>query len=182
MPVFLAFVRGHDALEIGSTMLVTGVAQLAVAPIDLALVADLLGEPVDEPLLGRRVRLRRRVGEHAVEGRRHLLGFRRVLDLDDVPPHRTRLGLGVPVLVVAGALLGLGKFAETEKCASEGLQTGLIESFAPGGQAGTSSKIENYLGFPAGVTGADHDGRLAVHLRYGVSRWGQCGLSSAMSL
>ena len=37
MPVFLAFVRGHDALEIGSTMLVTGVAQLAIAPIAVAL-------------------------------------------------------------------------------------------------------------------------------------------------
>src|SRR6478672_2966564 len=37
IPVFLAFVRGHDALEIGSTMLVTGVAQLAVAPIAVAL-------------------------------------------------------------------------------------------------------------------------------------------------
>jgi thioredoxin reductase (NADPH) len=39
--------------------------------------------------------------------------------------------------------------------ASEGLNTVLIESHAPGGQAGTSSLIENYLGFPAGVTGAD---------------------------
>src|SRR5246127_1567519 len=37
MPVFLAFVRGHDALETGSTMLVTGVAQLAIAPIAVAL-------------------------------------------------------------------------------------------------------------------------------------------------
>ena len=37
MPVFLAFVRGHDALEIGMTMLVTGVAQLVTAPIAVAL-------------------------------------------------------------------------------------------------------------------------------------------------
>jgi DHA2 family multidrug resistance protein len=37
IPVFLAYVRGHDALEIGSTMLVTGVAQLASAPIAVAL-------------------------------------------------------------------------------------------------------------------------------------------------
>lgn len=37
MPVFLAFVRGHGALEIGSTMLVTGIAQLAAAPIAVAL-------------------------------------------------------------------------------------------------------------------------------------------------
>ncbi|KQV70195.1 MDR family MFS transporter [Rhizobium sp. Root1220] len=37
MPVFLAFVRGHNALEIGETMLVTGVAQLVTAPIAVAL-------------------------------------------------------------------------------------------------------------------------------------------------
>jgi thioredoxin reductase (NADPH) len=37
--------------------------------------------------------------------------------------------------------------------ASEGLQTVLIESFAPGGQAGTSTRIENYTGFPFGVSG-----------------------------
>src|SRR5271170_3083327 len=39
--------------------------------------------------------------------------------------------------------------------ASEGLRTVLIESEAIGGQAGTSSMIENYLGFPAGITGAE---------------------------
>jgi hypothetical protein len=37
--------------------------------------------------------------------------------------------------------------------ASEGLQTAVIESFAPGGQAGTSTRIENYTGFPFGVSG-----------------------------
>jgi thioredoxin reductase (NADPH) len=39
--------------------------------------------------------------------------------------------------------------------ASEGLRTILIERYATGGQAGTSSQIENYLGFPTGVSGAD---------------------------
>lgn len=39
--------------------------------------------------------------------------------------------------------------------ASEGLKTLLIERRAPGGQAGTSSRIENYLGFPAGLSGAE---------------------------
>jgi len=38
---------------------------------------------------------------------------------------------------------------------SEGLKTLMIEKKAPGGQAGTSSRIENYLGFPAGISGAD---------------------------
>ena len=36
---------------------------------------------------------------------------------------------------------------------SEGLKTLLIEKRAPGGQAGTSSRIENYLGFPTGLSG-----------------------------
>jgi len=39
--------------------------------------------------------------------------------------------------------------------ASEGLRTVLIEREAPGGQAGTSARIENYLGFPAGLSGSD---------------------------
>jgi thioredoxin reductase (NADPH) len=39
--------------------------------------------------------------------------------------------------------------------ASEGLRTLVIEPDSPGGQAGSSSRIENYLGFPSGVTGAD---------------------------
>lgn len=39
--------------------------------------------------------------------------------------------------------------------ASEGLKTLLIDKHAPGGQAGTSSRIENYLGFPRGISGAD---------------------------
>ena len=39
--------------------------------------------------------------------------------------------------------------------ASEGLRTLLVERRAPGGQAGTSSRIENYLGFPSGLSGAD---------------------------
>ena len=37
MPVFLAFVRGHDAFEIGTIMLVTGLAQLATAPLAVQL-------------------------------------------------------------------------------------------------------------------------------------------------
>ena len=39
--------------------------------------------------------------------------------------------------------------------ASEGLATIVLDRFGPGGQAGTSSRIENYMGFPAGLTGAD---------------------------
>ena len=43
--------------------------------------------------------------------------------------------------------------------ASEGLDVRLVETFAPGGQAGTSSRIENYLGFPTGISGAALAGR-----------------------
>ena len=56
------------------------------------------------------------------------------------------------VIVVGGGPAGL---ANAVYAASEGLRTVLVESQAAGGQAGTSSMIENYLGFPAGVTGAD---------------------------
>jgi len=56
-------------------------------------------------------------------------------------------------LVVVGA--GPAGLAAAVYGASEGLQTVLLERVAPGGQAGSSMRIENYLGFPTGVTGAD---------------------------
>jgi len=56
-------------------------------------------------------------------------------------------------LVVVGA--GPAGLAAAVYGASEGLSTAVIESEAPGGQAGTSSRIENYLGFPEGVSGAE---------------------------
>src|SRR5205814_8140343 len=46
--------------------------------------------------------------------------------------------------------------------ASEGLRTVILEGVAPGGQAGTSSKIENYLGFPTGISGQALAGRAQV--------------------
>lgn len=53
--------------------------------------------------------------------------------------------------------------------ASEGLKTLVIEPDAPGGQAGSSSRIENYLGFPSGVTGADLGRRALVQAtRFGA--------------
>ena len=52
---------------------------------------------------------------------------------------------------------------------SEGLKTLLIEREAPGGQAGTSSRIENYLGFPNGITGGDLTSRAVTQARrFGV--------------
>jgi thioredoxin reductase (NADPH) len=66
-------------------------------------------------------------------------------------------------LVVIGA--GPSGLANALYGASEGLHTLLIEQNAPGGQAGTSSMIENYLGFPAGVTGADLAQRAVAQAR-----------------
>ena len=56
-------------------------------------------------------------------------------------------------LVIVGA--GPAGLGAAVYGASEGLRTLLVDRHAPGGQAGTSSRIENYLGFPAGVSGSD---------------------------
>jgi thioredoxin reductase (NADPH) len=56
-------------------------------------------------------------------------------------------------MVIIGA--GPAGLAAAVYGASEGLSTLLVEQDAPGGQAGSSSRIENYLGFPAGVSGGD---------------------------
>jgi thioredoxin reductase (NADPH) len=56
------------------------------------------------------------------------------------------------VVIVGGGPAGL---AAAVYGASEGLKTLLVEQEAPGGQAGTTSRIENYLGFPAGLSGGD---------------------------
>ena len=69
-------------------------------------------------------------------------------------------------MVVVGA--GPAGLAAAVYGASEGLKTLVIEPEAPGGQAGSSSRIENYLGFPAGITGADLGRRAHVQ----ASRFG----------
>ena len=56
------------------------------------------------------------------------------------------------LVIVGGGPAGL---AAAVYGASEGLRTVMVESEAPGGQAGMSSRIENYLGFPTGVSGSD---------------------------
>jgi thioredoxin reductase (NADPH) len=70
-------------------------------------------------------------------------------------------------LVVVGA--GPAGLAAAVYGASEGLKTLVIEPEAPGGQAGTTSRIENYLGFPAGITGADMGRRALIQAtRFGT--------------
>lgn len=60
-------------------------------------------------------------------------------------------------LVIVGA--GPSGLAAAVYGASEGLDVLVLETNAPGGQAGSSSKIENYLGFPAGISGPELAGR-----------------------
>jgi len=66
---------------------------------------------------------------------------------------RKPLERGVYDLIVVGA--GPAGLAAAVYGASEGLRTVVLESIAPGGQAGSSSRIENYLGFPTGISGAE---------------------------
>ncbi|HEY5058250.1 MAG TPA: FAD-dependent oxidoreductase [Gaiellaceae bacterium] len=81
--------------------------------------------------------------------------FARLLGFVPSPDHRDVYDL----LVIGGGPAGL---AAAVYGASEGLSTILLESVAIGGQAGTSSRIENYLGFPAGVSGAELAARAAI--------------------
>lgn len=62
------------------------------------------------------------------------------------------------------AVIGAGPagLAAAVYAASEGLETIVVESLAPGGQAATSSKIENYLGFPTGISGQALAGRAQI--------------------
>jgi thioredoxin reductase (NADPH) len=81
--------------------------------------------------------------------------------LRDLEPRRVaeRLGRSLSAtfdlydLVIVGA--GPAGLAAAVYGASEGLRTLMLDRHAPGGQAGTSSRIENYLGFPAGITGSE---------------------------
>src|SRR6478735_12170795 len=96
-------------------------------------------------------------------------------------------GLRAPTILELAAALGLRTTAERELydvcivgggpaglaaavyAASEGLSTVVVEQSAPGGQAGQSAAIENYLGFPRGLSGADLAGRaLAQARRFGA--------------
>ncbi|MBU8898986.1 FAD-dependent oxidoreductase [Corallococcus sp. M34] len=70
------------------------------------------------------------------------------------------------LVIVGGGPAGL---AGAVYGASEGLSTVMVERTAPGGQAGTSSRIENYLGFPTGLSGADLARRAVTQAaRFGV--------------
>jgi len=92
---------------------------------------------------------------------------------DDLAPIAKKLGLqpsakeelyDVAIIGAGPAGLAAGVYG-----GSEGLKTALIEKRAPGGQAGTSSRIENYLGFPKGLSGADLSRRaISQATRFGI--------------
>jgi thioredoxin reductase (NADPH) len=81
-----------------------------------------------------------------------LLGLR-----EEAPPRDAH-----DILVVGAGPAGL---AVAMTAASEGLSTIVLDAISTGGQAGTSSQIENYLGFPAGISGAELADRAVVQAR-----------------
>jgi thioredoxin reductase (NADPH) len=68
----------------------------------------------------------------------------------------------VDLLIIGGGPAGMGAAVYG---ASEGLDTLIVESSGIGGQAGTSRRIENYLGFPAGISGSELISRAATQAR-----------------
>jgi thioredoxin reductase (NADPH) len=84
---------------------------------------------------------------------------------------------------VDGVVLGASpaRLATAVYASSEGLTTLVIERFAAGGQAGTSARIENYLGFPTGLSGSEVTQRTTLQARkFGAvisSARGGCGFA-----
>jgi len=102
-----------------------------------------------------------------VDGPIAILGHSRVLESPTPRDLATALGLDLVAdascvfdVVIVGA--GPAGLAAAVYAASEGLGTLVVEDTAIGGQAGTSSRIENYLGFPTGISGSElaHQGAI----------------------
>jgi thioredoxin reductase (NADPH) len=86
--------------------------------------------------------------------------LRRVAELLDVPTEPAAAEYDAVIVGAGPAGLGAAVYG-----ASEGLHTIVVERHAPGGQAGTSSRIENYLGFPSGVSGDELSSRALQQAR-----------------
>lgn len=103
-----------------------------------------------------------------------MLSDGRTLQRPTIPQLADELGiteLPDPEMIYDVIVVGAGPsgLAAAVYAASEGLCTIVIESTAPGGQAGTSSKIENYLGFPTGISGQRLASRAQLQaLKFGV--------------
>jgi thioredoxin reductase (NADPH) len=98
----------------------------------------------------------------------------RIMRRPTIPELADELGiteLPEPEMICDVAVVGAGPagLAAAVYASSEGLCTIVIEGMAPGGQAGASSKIENYLGFPAGISGQQLATRAQLQaLKFGV--------------
>jgi len=95
-----------------------------------------------------------------------------VLGLSRYPGHQRRYDV-----VVVGA--GPAGLAAAVYGASEGLDVAVLDATAPGGQAASSSRIENYLGFPDGISGAELTTRAAIQAqRFGALLASPCCVDS----
>ena len=95
-----------------------------------------------------------------------------VLGLGRYPDHPDRYDV-----VIVGA--GPAGLAAAVYGASEGLDVAVLEAFAPGGQAGSSSRIENYLGFPDGISGTELTTRATIQAqRFGALLASPCRVAS----
>jgi thioredoxin reductase (NADPH) len=124
---------------------------------------DLETDPAAEALL-------RRLGVKPSECPVVLLGPDRVLRNPTNVELARALGLrpqGIPEVTCDLLVVGAGPagLAAAVYGASEGMSTVVLEALATGGQAGTSSRIENYLGFPAGISGAELAERATIQAR-----------------
>lgn len=85
----------------------------------------------------------------------------------------------VDLIVIGGGPAGL---AAAIYGASEGLSTVLLDAVAPGGQAASTSRIENFLGFPFGVSGGDLIGQATLQaLKFGVRVYAPCAAANLES-
>ena len=104
-------------------------------------------------------RIRAAVGEEAADLPIVIFSDGSILKKPALPDVAAKLGLATTpscefydVIIIGAGPAGL---ACALYCSTEGLKTILVEREAAGGQAGLSSRIENYLGFPSGLSGAD---------------------------
>ncbi len=89
--------------------------------------------------------------------------------------HRPVQGTVADLVVIGSGPAGL---AAAVYGASEGLDTVLVDAVGPGGQAAASSRIENYLGFPSGISGEDLTQRAILQaLKFGVRLLSPCGVA-----
>jgi len=148
--VLLGFAFDRDAFAIRDLLTKHDVPHLWVEadadPKAATILERLRLEPADTPVLV--------TGSKTILKKPTLAEVSSALGLDLLPD-----GACADVIVIGA---GPGGLAAAVYAASEGLTVLAVDGVAPGGQAGLSSKIENYLGFPSGVSGRDLAERASV--------------------